>query len=140
MFVLASIPGERIELRLRALCVCHVLTVIACMLNPSPSCLHATKASWWSSPHCIHCPTAAPPAPPLALHTASAHLTDAPAITTYATSNTHISPPAHPVSCHPLLTHIHRQTTLLKRPGASFINTHGDSWNQNSMDFISQDL
>ncbi len=47
---------------------------------------------WWSSPHCIHCPTAAPPAPPLALHTASAHLTDAPAITTYATSNTHISP------------------------------------------------
>ncbi len=56
-----SIPVERIELRLRALCICHVLTVIACMLNPSPSCLHATKASLVVQPslHTLphRCPT-----------------------------------------------------------------------------------
>lgn len=77
---------------------------------------------WWSSPHCIHCPNAAPPAPPLALHIVSAHPTDAPEITTYATSNTLISYHAHQSrSCHSMLTHIPRQTSLLRRPRASFI-------------------
>lgn len=43
------------------MCVCHVLTVIACMLNPSPSCLHATMASLVVQPslHTLphRCPT-----------------------------------------------------------------------------------
>lgn len=44
-----------------SMCVCHVLTVIACMLNPSPSCLHATMASLVVQPslHTLpqRCPT-----------------------------------------------------------------------------------
>ncbi len=123
------------------MCVCHVLTVIACMLNPSPSCLHATMASLVVQPslHTLphRCPTRTSTRPsycerPPDRRTCNHNLRHV--------KHTHILPRS-PICLLPSAAYPHTQTDgPAEKTRGLIYKTHTRSdLTRNSMDFILQD-